>query len=156
MLAAIGGAIAWIFKPLGWGTWQATAASIVGITAKENIVGTLGILYECPEGWYAAVQVAFGAAAGFSYLAFNLLCIPCFAAMAAILKEMGGIKWAAAAWGYECLTAYVVAFLCYQFMGLATGECVFGVGTVIAVVLVAAILYLLFRPNKYAQKKLAE
>ena len=76
--------------------------------------------------------------------------------MAAILKEMGGIKWAAAAWGYECLTAYVVAFLCYQFMGLATGECVFGVGTVIAVVLVAAILYLLFRPNKYAQKKLAE
>ncbi|MDD6785595.1 MAG: ferrous iron transporter B [Eggerthellales bacterium] len=156
LLAAIGGAIAWIFKPLGWGTWQATAASIVGITAKENIVGTLGILYECPEGWYAAVQAAFGAAAGFSYLAFNLLCIPCFAAMAAILKEMGGIKWAAAAWGYECLTAYVVAFLCYQFMGLATGECVFGLGTVIAVVLVAAILYLLFRPNKYAQKKLAE
>ena len=154
MLAAIGGAISGIFAPLGWGTWQATAASIVGITAKENIVSTLGILYACPEGWYSAVQAALPTAAGFSFLAFNLLCIPCFAAMSAILKEMGGIKWAAAAWGYECLVAYVIAFICYQFIGLGTGECAFGIGTIVAIVLVAAILYLLFRPNKYAKKQL--
>ena len=156
MLAAIGGAISGIFAPLGWGTWQATAASIVGITAKENIVSTLGILYASDLGWYAAVQAALPVAAGFSFLTFNLLCIPCFAAMSAILKEMGGIKWAAAAWGYECLVAYVVAFMCYQFMGLATGELVFGAGTIIAIVLVIAILYLLFRPNKYAKKQLEE
>ena len=154
MLAAIGGAISGIFAPLGWGTWQATAASIVGITAKENIVSTLGILYACPEGWYSAVQAALPTAAGFSFLAFNLLCIPCFAAMSAILKEMGGIKWAAAAWGYECLVAYVIAFICYQFIGLGTGECAFGIGTIVAIVLVAAILCLLFRPNKYAKKQL--
>ena len=154
MLAAIGGAISGIFAPLGWGTWQATAASIVGITAKENIVSTLGILYACPEGWYSAVQAALPAAAGFSFLAFNLLCIPCFAAMSAILKEMGGIKWAAAAWGYECLVAYVIAFICYQFIGLGTGECAFSIGTIVAIVLVAAILCLLFRPNKYAKKQL--
>ena len=154
MLAAIGGAISGIFAPLGWGTWQATAASIVGITAKENIVSTLGILYACPEGWYSAVQAALPTAAGFSFLAFNLLCIPCFAAMSAILKEMGGIKWAAAAWGYECLVAYVIAFICYQFIGLGTGECAFGIGTIVAIVLVAAILCVLFRPNKYAKKQL--
>ena len=156
ILAVIGGAISGIFAPLGWGTWQATAASIVGITAKENIVSTLGILYACDAGWYAAVQAALPTAAGFSFLAFNLLCIPCFAAMSAILKEMGGIKWAAAAWGYECLVAYIVAFVCYQFMGLATGELVFGVGTVIAIIVVAAVLYLLFRPNKYVTKQQKE
>ena len=156
ILAVIGGAISGIFAPLGWGTWQATAASIVGITAKENIVSTLGILYACDAGWYSAVQAALPTAAGFSFLAFNLLCIPCFAAMSAILKEMGGIKWAAAAWGYECLVAYIVAFVCYQFMGLATGELTFGVGTIIAILVVIAVLYLLFRPNKYAKKQQTE
>ena len=156
ILAVIGGAISGIFAPLGWGTWQATAASIVGITAKENIVSTLGILYASDMGWYAAVQAALPTAAGFSFLAFNLLCIPCFAAMSAILKEMGGIKWAAAAWGYECLVAYIVAFVCYQFMGLATGELAFGIGTIIAIIVVVAVLYLLFRPNKYVTKQLSD
>ncbi len=156
MLAALGGAVAGIFTPLGFGTWQATAAAIVGITAKENIVGTLGVLYASELGWYAAVQAALPTAAAFSYLAFNLLCIPCFAAMAAQLREMGSLKWAAAAWGYECLLAYVVAFLCYQFMGLATGEVVFGFGTIVAIILVAIILFLLFRPNKYVKRRLED
>lgn len=153
LLAVIGGALSGLFAPLGWGTWQATAASIVGITAKENIVGTLGVLYAGELGWYTAVQAALPMAAGFSFLAFNLLCIPCFAAMSAQLKEMGSLKWAAAAWGYEILVAYVVAFLCYQFMGLATGEVVFGAGTIVAIVLVVGILFLLFRPNKHAEKQ---
>ena len=154
LLAAFGGAISGIFAPLGWGNWQAASAAVTGIMAKEEIVGTLGILYgSSATGWYAAVQAAFLPAAGFSFLAFNLLCIPCFAAMSAIWREMGGIKWAAAAWGYECLVAWIVAFMCYQFGGLITGELVFGAGTIVAVIIVAIILFLLFRPNPYSSKR---
>ena len=153
LLAALGGAIAVIFAPLGWGNWQAAAAAVTGIMAKEEIVGTLGILYAGAEGgWYAGVQSAFGLASGYSFLAFNLLCIPCFAAMSAIWREMGSLKWAAAAWGYECLAAWLVALVCYQFIGLATGECTFGFWTIVAAAVVIAVIYLLVRPNKYLAK----
>ena len=151
LLAALGGAIAWLFAPLGWGTWEATAASISGLMAKEQIVSTMAILYDSPDGWFSAVQGAFGLAAGYSFLAFNLLCVPCFAAMSAIWREMGSVKWAAAAWGYECLTAWMVALWVYQLVGLALGECVFGLWTIVAIASLGAVIYLLVRPNKHKQ-----
>ena len=153
LLAAVGSVIAVIFAPLGWGNWQAAAAAVTGIMAKEEIVGTLGILYAGAEGgWYAGVQSAFGLASGYSFLAFNLLCIPCFAAMSAIWREMGTLKWAAAAWGYECLAAWLVALVCYQFIGLATGEVGFGIWTIIAIAVVVLVIYLLARPNKHLKE----
>ena len=148
LLAALGNAIAWIFIPLGWGDWQAAAAAVTGLIAKENVVGTMGVLYAGDGGWYANFQAAWLPAAGYSFLAFNLLCAPCFAAMGAIRKEMNSAKWFWAAIGYECGLAYVVALVIFQLAGLATGEATFGVGTVIAIALVAAGIYLLVRPNK--------
>ena len=155
ILAKIGGAIAWIFAPLGWGNWQAVVASITGLVAKENIVGTLGILYGGGDGSvYQNIAAAFNGISGYSFLVFNLLCAPCFAAIGAIKREMNNAKWTAFAIGYMCVFAYVVSLIVYQIGGLITGEVSFGIGTVVAVVLVVGIVYLLFRKNKYEDERL--
>jgi ferrous iron transport protein B len=145
ILAIIGSAICWIFAPLGFGNWQATVASITGLIAKENIVGTLGILYGAGEGTvYATMSAAFTGLSGYAFLAFNLLCAPCFAAMGAIKREMNSSKWFWTAIGYQCGFAYLVALVIYQVGSLFMGR--FGVGTVVAIAVIVAFLYLLFRP----------
>ena len=152
ILAAIGGAIAWIFKPLGWGNWQAAVASITGLVAKENIVGTLGILYGGGDGTvYDAMAQAFTGITAYSFLVFNLLCAPCFAAIGAIKREMNNAKWTWFAIGYQCGLAYVVALMINQYGGLFTGY-VNVPGVIAAVLLLAGILYMLFRPYKEATK----
>ena len=152
ILAAIGGAIAWIFAPLGWGNWQAAVASITGLVAKENIVGTLGILYGGGDGTvYDAMAQAFTGITAYSFLVFNLLCAPCFAAIGAIKREMNNAKWTWFAIGYQCGLAYVVALMINQFGGLFTGN-VNVPGVIAAFLLLAGILYMLFRPYKEATK----
>ena len=152
ILAAIGGAIAWIFKPLGWGNWQAAVASITGLVAKENIVGTLGILFGGGDGTvYDAMAQAFTGITAYSFLVFNLLCAPCFAAIGAIKREMNNAKWTWFAIGYQCGLAYVVALMINQFGGLFTGN-VNVPGVIAAVLVLAGILYMLFRPYKEATK----
>ncbi len=152
ILAAIGGAIAWIFAPLGWGNWQAAVASITGLVAKENIVGTLGILYGGGDGTvYDAMAQAFTGITAYSFLVFNLLCAPCFAAIGAIKREMNNAKWTWFAIGYQCGLAYVVALMINQFGGLFTGN-INVPGVIAAVLLLAGILYMLFRPYKEATK----
>ena len=152
ILAVIGGAICWIFAPQGFGDWQAASATITGLIAKENVVSTFGILYDGDAGWYANVQAAFTLASGYAFLAFNLLCAPCFAAMGAIKREMNNTKWFFAAIGYQCGIAWVVSLWIYQFAGLALGEVTFNVFTVIAIAFFIAFLWLLFRPNKWQGK----
>ena len=144
ILAKIGNAIAWIFVPQGWGNWQATVASITGLVAKENIVGTMGILY--PGGW-TEIGAAFTGLSGFSFLLFNLLCAPCFAAMGAIKREMNSAKWFWFAIGYQCGLAYLVSLCIYQIGTLVTGGG-FGIWTVVAFAIIIGFLYLLFRPYK--------
>ncbi len=152
ILAAIGNAVAWIFIPLGWGNWQATVAAVTGLVAKENIVGTLGILFGGADGTvYAAMAASFTVVSGYSFLAFNLLCAPCFAAMGAIKREMNNTKWFLGAIGYQCGFAYLVALVIYQLGTLFTGGG-FGIFTVVAFAAVALFLYLLFRPYKESQK----
>ena len=152
ILAAIGGAIEWIFAPLGWGNWQAAVASITGLVAKENIVGTLGILYGGGDGTvYDAMAQAFTGITAYSFLVFNLLCAPCFAAIGAIKREMNNAKWTWFAIGYQCGLAYVVALMINQFGGLFTGN-INVPGVIAAVLLLAGILYMLFRPYKEATK----
>jgi ferrous iron transport protein B len=148
ILAAIGNAIAWIFTPLGWGNWQATVAAVTGLIAKENIVGTMGILYGAGAGTvYENMAAVFTVTAGYSFLVFNLLCAPCFAAMGAIKREMNNTKWFFTAIGYQCGFAYLVALCVYQIGKLIlTGS--FGIGTVVAFLIVVAFIYLLFRPQK--------
>lgn len=146
ILARVGSAIAWIFAPLGWGNWQAAVASITGLVAKENIVGTMGILYGGEETW-ANMAAAFNHLSGMSFLIFNLLCAPCFAAMGAIKREMNNGKWTAFAITYQCAAAYIVGLIVYQ-LGMAfTGS--FGVGTVFGVAALAFVVYMLFRKDKY-------
>lgn len=152
ILAIIGGAICWIFAPQGFGDWQAASATITGLIAKENVVSTFGILYDGDAGWYANVQAAFTYASGYAFLAFNLLCAPCFAAMGAIKREMNSTKWFFAAIGYQCGIAWVVSLWIYQFAGLAVGEVSFNVFTVLAIATFIAFLWLLFRPNKWQGK----
>lgn len=152
ILAVLGTLICWIFNPLGWGDWQAASAAVTGLIAKENVVGTLGVLYNGDAGWYANVQVAFTPLVAYSFLAFNLLCAPCFAAMGAIKREMNNRKWFWAAIGYQCGLAWVVALWIYQIGGMITGEVAFGPFTVIAILLAIAFIYLLFRKNKYKGK----
>ena len=152
ILAVLGTLICWIFNPLGWGDWQAASAAVTGLIAKENVVGTLGILYSGDAGWYANVQAAFTPLVAYSFLAFNLLCAPCFAAMGAIKREMNNRKWFWAAIGYQCGLAWVVALWIYQIGGMITGEVAFGPFTVIAILLAIAFIYLLFRKNKYKGK----
>ena len=160
VLAAIAGCISWIFIPLGFGDWRATVASISGLIAKENVVGTFGVLYHYAgelsdngdEIW-PEVAANFTAISAYSFMIFNLLCAPCFAAMGAIKREMNNGKWTAIAIGYMCLLAYCAALVVYQIGGLITGEIGFNVFTVVAAALVALVLYLLFRPNKYENVK---
>ncbi len=148
ILAKIGGALSWIFIPLGFGNWQATVASITGLVAKENIVGTMGILYRAGEGTvYQNMAAVFTAASGMAFLVFNLLCAPCFAAMGAIKREMNSRKWFWAAIGYQTFFAYLAGIVAYGIGRLFTGEG-FGVITVIAFVIIVWFLYLLFRPQK--------
>ena len=147
ILAVIGNAISWIFIPLGWGDWQATVASITGLVAKENIVGTMGVLYGSDGPAWAALREAFTYASGMSFLIFNLLCAPCFAAMGAIKREMNNGKWTAFAIIYECVFAYLVALVVNQIVGAFIGDLSI-VGLIVAIIIVIAFLYLLFRPYK--------
>ena len=152
ILAAIGGAIDWIFAPLGWGNWQAVVASITGLVAKENIVGTLGVLYGGGDGSvYDAMAAAFTGITAYSFLVFNLLCAPCFAAIGAIKREMNSAKWTWFAIGYQCGFAYVVALMVNQFGGLFTGN-VNIPGVVVAVLLLAGMVYMLCKPYHEATK----
>ena len=151
ILAKIGGAICWIFAPLGFGNWQATVASITGLIAKENIVGTMGILYSSGAGTvYQNMAATFSLASGYAFLAFNLLCAPCFAAMGAIRREMNSTKWFLGAIGYQCGLAYLVGLVIYQISSLLSGGG-FGIGTVAAIVIIVLFFFLLLRPSKKAE-----
>jgi ferrous iron transport protein B len=147
LLAALGSVIAWIFVPLGFGTWEATAASVTGLIAKENLVSTLAVLYG-GDGWYTAMQASFGLAAAYALLAFNLLCAPCFAAMGAIRREMNNLRWTAAAIAYQCGVAWVVALWVHQFAGILLGELALNPFTFLAAGTFVAFLVLLLRPRK--------
>lgn len=153
ILASIGNLFAWIFVPLGWGDWKAAVAAITGLVAKENVVGTFGILYGLEEVAEDGAEIwgslagAMTPVAAYSFLVFNLLCAPCFAAMGAIKREMNNMKWFWFAIGYQCVLAYVVALCVYQIGTLLTGGG-FGVFTIIAFVLVIGFIYLLVRPYK--------
>jgi ferrous iron transport protein B len=153
LLAKIGGGIAWIFAPLGWGNWQAAVASITGLVAKENIVGTLGILYKngASESVYGNLHAAFTGLAGYSFLVFNLLCAPCFAAMGAIKREMNNARWTTFAIAYQCGFAYVIAMIVWQ-LGRVFAGGMNVIGLIVAVALLAALCWQLFKPYKEAQK----
>ena len=152
ILAKVGNAIAWIFIPLGWGNWQSAVASITGLVAKENIVGTMGVLYGGGENSvYTEIASTFSTAAGLSFLIFNLLCAPCFAAIGAIRREMNNAKWTWFAIGYECGFAYIVALIVYQ-LGLAFSGQMNIIGLIVAIALIGAGIYLLFRPYKEATR----
>ena len=159
LLAAIGGVVDIVFAPLGFGTWQATVATVTGLIAKENVVSTFAVLFnyagevsEEGEEIWGMVADFFTPLTAYSFMVFNLLCAPCFAAMGAIKREMNNGKWTAIAIGYMCLLAYCTSLVIYQIGGLFTGEVAFGLGTVAALVILAAVLYLLFRRNKYQDK----
>ncbi len=148
ILAQIGSLIAWIFYPLGWGTWQATVASIIGLVAKENIVGTLGIIYGATGSAYVGIAEAFTSVTGFSFLTFNLLCAPCFAAIGTIKREMNSRKWTWIAIGYQCIFAYLTALVFTQVGNLICG---FGINIfflIVAVAVIALFIYLLFRRER--------
>ena len=159
LLASIGGLVSWIFAPLGFGTWQATVATVTGLIAKENVVGTFGVLYGFAEvaenGDEIWVNIArdFTMLSAYSFMIFNLLCAPCFAAMGAIKREMNNPKWTAIAIGYMCLLAYCTSLVVYQLGGLATGEVGFNFFTLVAVALVALAVWLLVRPNRYEKEQ---
>ena len=159
LLAAIGSALSFIFMPLGFGNWRATVATITGLVAKEEVVNTFGILYhfggelsEAGDEIWSLVAADYTAVSAYSFLIFNLLCAPCFAAMGAIKREMNNVKWTLGAIGYMCLWAYVLALIVYQIGGLVTGELTFGIGTVVAAALVVMIIYLLFRKGYQPDK----
>lgn len=156
ILAAIGSAIAWIFTPLGWGDWKAAVAAITGLVAKENVVGTFGVLYgfgevaeDGAEIW-GSLAGSMTAVAAYSFLVFNLLCAPCFAAMGAIKREMNNAKWFWFAIGYQTILAYAASLCVYQVGTLITAG-TFGIGTVVACIIIVGFLYLLFRPYKESQ-----
>ena len=157
ILAAVGGAIAFIFAPLGFGTWQATVGAVGGLVAKENLVAIMGVCYgfaevaEAGDEMWGILAADYSAIAGYSFMVFNLLCAPCFAAMGAIKREMNSPKWTLAAIGYMCGFAYCVSMIIYQLGGLALGMVSFNFWTVVAVALLAGILYLLFRRNPYGE-----
>ena len=148
ILAAVGNAVAWIFIPLGWGNWQAAVGSVTGLVAKENIVATLGVIFGGSGDVYGSMQAAFTAASGMSFLVFNLLCAPCFAAIGAIKREMNNAKWTWFAIGYQCGLAYIAA-LCVNEIGKLILFGSFGIGTVAAFALVIGFIYLLVRKDKY-------
>ena len=158
LLALIGNAVSWIFYPLGWigdMAWKATVATVTGLIAKEEVVNTFGVLYhysgelsEAGNEIWTLIAADFTALSAYSFMIFNLLCAPCFAAMGAIKREMNNPKWTLGAIGYMCGFAYVIAMIVYQIGGLITGETPFTIFTVIAIVLLAALVYLLIRPYK--------
>lgn len=152
ILAVIGKAIAWIFIPLGWGDWQAAVSSVTGLVAKENIVATLGVIYGSSGDVYGTMGSAFNAASGMSFLIFNLLCAPCFAAIGAIRREMNSAKWTWFAIGYQCGLAYIVA-LCVNEVGSLILFGTFGFGTVAAFALMIGFIYLLVRRDPYKNVK---
>ncbi|MCR4611698.1 MAG: ferrous iron transport protein B [Lachnospiraceae bacterium] len=144
LLATIGNGIAWIFAPLGWGNWQAAVASITGLVAKENIVGTMGVLYGSGDGTvWQTLASAFNGVTGYSFLVFNLLCAPCFAAIGAIKREMNNAKWTWFAIGYQCLFAYAVALMINQFGGIFTGN-LNVIGLIFAILCLGFMIYMLF------------
>lgn len=145
LLAVIGNGIAWIFRPLGWGNWQAAVASITGLVAKENIVGTMGILYGGEGTVYQNLALAFTGVTGYSFLVFNLLCAPCFAAIGAIRREMHSAKWTWFAIGYQCGFAYAVSLMIYQFGSALAGN-LHVIGLLAALAVLIFMVYLLFRP----------
>ena len=156
ILAAVASAIAWIFAPQGFGNWRATVASISGLIAKENVVGTLGVLYhfggelsENGDEIWGEIANDYTAISAYSFMIFNLLCAPCFAAMGAIKREMNNGKWTAIAIGYMCLVAYCASLVVYQIGGLITGEVGFNIFTIVAVAIIVFTIYMLVRPNKY-------
>jgi ferrous iron transport protein B len=152
ILAVIGQAICWIFAPLGFGNWQATVAAITGLIAKENIVGTLGILYGAGDASvYATMSASFTPVSGYAFLAFNLLCAPCFAAMGAIKREMNNTRWFWFAIGYQCGFAYLVGLVINQLGNLFTGN-VNVSGLIAAIAVIAYGIYMLVRPYKEADK----
>ena len=157
LLAAVGSAVAFIFIPLGFGTWQATVGVVGGLVAKENLVTIMAICYgvaeasENGEEIWGILQSSYAPIAGYSFMVFNLLCAPCFAAMGAIKREMNSPKWTLAAIGYMCGFAYCVSLMIYQIGGLITGDVSFGVWTVVAFVVLAAMIYLLVRKNRYGE-----
>jgi len=152
ILAAIGSGIAWIFAPLGWGNWQTAVASFTGLIAKENIVSSLGVLYGGGElDTYAQLATVFTGVSAYSFLVFNLLCAPCFAAIGAIRREMNSAKWTWFAIGYQCAFAYAISLMIYQ-IGSAIGGSISVVGVIASLILLTGILYLLFRPDREAAK----
>ena len=156
LLAIIGNAISWIFAPLGWGNWQAAVASVTGLIAKENIVGTMGILYGGTGATvYQAMADAFTQVSGLSFLAFNLLCAPCFAAIGAMKREMNNAKWTLFAVGYQCVFAYAVALMINQFGNLFTGN-VQVIGLIFAILVLAFIIFMLVKPYKESNKLTAK
>ena len=161
LLAAIGGAVCILFRPLGFGDWQSTVATVTGLIAKENVVSTFGILFQIGEevaeddpGLLTAVAAHYTAISAYSFMIFNLLCAPCFAAIGAIKREMNSAKWTFAAIGYMCAFAYASALIVYQIGGLIAGQVGFGAGTVAAAVVLAGLVYLLVRRNKYDENHL--
>ena len=160
LLADIGKAVAWIFYPLGWAgdmAWKATVATFTGLIAKEQVVMTFGTLYhyagelsESGNEIWSFIAADFGPVRAYSFMIFNLLCAPCFAAVGAIKREMNDRKWTAAAIGYMCVFAYCISLIVYQLGGLITGEATFSVFTIAAVAVLAGLLYLLLRKNRYA------
>jgi ferrous iron transport protein B len=156
ILASIGNVIAPIFVPLGWGNWKAAVASLTGLMAKENVVGTFGILYGFSEvaedgaQVWGSLQSSFSLLGGYSLLVFNLLCAPCFAAMGAVRTEMNSRKWTLFSIGYQCVFAYVVSLIIFQIGSLVTGKG-FGIGTAVAVILIIGLIYLLFK-RPYSEK----
>ena len=152
ILAAIGSAAAFLFAPLGFGTWQSTVAVVTGLIAKEEVVSTLNVLY--PGDTTARIAMAYTGLTAYSFMIFNLLCAPCFAAMGAIKREMNNSKWTLAAIGYMCALAYAASLMVYQLGGLITGEVSFGLGTLAALVCLVGMIYLLVRKNKYDENHL--
>ena len=153
ILAAIGNTFAWIFTPLGWGDWKSAVAAITGLVAKENVIGTFGVIFgfaevaEDGQEIWGMLAGSMTAVAAYSFMVFNLLCAPCFAAMGAIKREMNNIRWFWFAIGYQCLLAYVAALIIFQ-IGTWVTVGTFGLGTVVALILLVGFLWLLFRPNK--------
>ena len=153
ILAGIGTVLSFLFKPLGFGTWQLSVAAITGLIAKENVVATLGMTYgiasdaveEAGDNYWDVLAASVPAIAGYAYLVFNLLCAPCFAAMGAIKREMNNTKWFWFAIGYQCALAWVVSLCIFQIGGLFTGAVSFGFGTIVAVAFIAVFIWLLFR-----------
>ena len=163
LLAAIGNAVAFIFAPLGFGSWKAAVAVVTGLIAKEEVVMTFGVLYnyagelsEAGDEIWELLRADYTGLSAYSFMIFNLLCAPCFAAMGAIKREMNNAKWTAAAIGYMCGFAYVVSLIVYQLGGLITGEVTFGLSTAVAVVLLAGLLFLLFRKEPVIEHAEAE